>query len=50
MIIYYLYRCNNLYGWAKSQNLPANGFKWEKNSSKFNEIFIRHYDEESDKG
>ena len=22
---------NNLYGWAMSQKLPANGSKWEKN-------------------
>ena len=30
--------------------LPVNGFKWVKNLSKFNEIFIRNYDENSDKG
>ena len=41
---------NNLYGWAMSQNLPVNGFKWAKNLSKFNEIFIRNYDENSDIG
>ena len=41
---------NNLYGWAMSQKLPVNGFKWIKNLSKFNEIFIRNYDENSDKG
>ena len=35
---------NNLYGWAISQKLPVNGFKWAKNLSKFNEIFIRNYD------
>ena len=40
---------NNLYGWAMSQKLPVNGFKWTKNLSKFNEIFIRKYDENSDK-
>ena len=27
---------NNLYGWAMSQKLPVNGFKWVKNLSKFN--------------
>ena len=32
------------------QKLPRNGFKWVKNLSKFNEIFIRNYDENSDKG
>ena len=41
---------SNLYGWAMSRKLPVNGFKWVKNWSKFNEIFIKHYDENSDKG
>ena len=41
---------NNLYGWAMSQKLPVNGFKWVKKLSRFNEIFIRNYDENSDKG
>ena len=41
---------NNLYSWAMSQKLPGNGFKWVKNLSKFNEILIRNYDENSDKG
>ena len=33
-----------------SQTLPVNGFKWVKNLSRFNEIFIRNYDENSNKG
>ena len=41
---------NNLYGWEMSQKLAVNGFKWVKNLSKFNEMFIRNYDENSDKG
>ena len=41
---------NNLYGWAVSQTLPVNGFKWVKNLSKFNEDFIKEYDENSDAG
>ena len=41
---------NNLYGWAMSQKLPVDGFKWKKNMLKFNEEFIKNYDEDSDKG
>ena len=41
---------NNLYGWAMSQKLPMNGFKWIKDLSQFNESFIRTYDENSDIG
>ena len=41
---------NNLYGWAMSQKLPVNCFKGKKNMSKFNEEFIKKYDEDSDKG
>ena len=39
---------NNLYGWAMSQKLPVNSFKWVNN--KINEEFINNYDENSDKG
>ena len=38
---------NNLYGWAMSQNLPKNGFKWAEDLSEFNESFIKSYDENS---
>ena len=41
---------NNLYEWAMSQKLPVDGFKWKKNMLKFNEDFIKNYDEDSDKG
>ena len=41
---------SNLYGWAMSQKLPVNGFKWVKNVSQFNESFIRDYNENSDIG
>ena len=41
---------NNLYGWEMSQKLPANGFKRVKNLSKFDEDFIKKYDENSNNG
>ena len=41
---------NNLYGWAISQKLPVNGFKWVEKSSRFNEIFMKNYNENRDIG
>ena len=44
---------NNLYGWAMSQKLPVDGFKWietsliDKKLNKFIKL-IKNYDEESD--
>ena len=40
---------NNFYGWAMSQKLPVNGFKWVKHLSKIDEEFIKNYDEDNDK-
>ena len=43
---------NNLYGWAMSEILPVNGFKW-LDSDKINEInedFIKNYNENDNKG
>ena len=40
---------SNLYGWAMSKKLPVNGFKWIDNNE-INEDFIKHYDENNDKG
>ena len=39
---------NNLYRWEISQNLPVDGFEWKKNTSKFNEKFIKNYKKDSD--
>ena len=39
---------NNLYGWAMSQKLPVNGFKWVNDVSEINEEFIKNYDEKGD--
>ena len=41
---------NNLYGWAMSQKLPVNDFKWIEDTSKINEEFIKNFDENNDKG
>ena len=41
---------NNLCGCAISQKLPVNGFKWVENLSRFIEIFIKNYNENSDIG
>ena len=32
------------------QKLPVNNFEWIKDTSQFNEDFIKNYNEESDKG
>ena len=41
---------NNLYGWAITKKRPVNGFKWVKHLSKFNERFIKSYNESSGRG
>ena len=41
---------NNLYGWAMSQKLPGDGFKWVKNTSQIIKDFIKDYNEDSDEG
>ena len=41
---------SNLYGWAMSQKLPVNGFKWLADSSQFKEDFIKNCDGNSDIG
>ena len=47
---YFIYiDAKNLYGWGMSQKLPVNGFKWIKKLSKFDEDFIKNYNENSNK-
>ena len=41
---------NNLYGWAMSQKLPVNGFKWLEDTSEIKEEFIKNYDENNSEG
>ena len=43
---------NNFYGWTVSQKLPVDGFELIKEDYllKFNESFIKNYDENSDRG
>ena len=41
---------NNLYGWAMCKKLPVNGFKWVTKLDKFNEDFIKNYNENSTVG
>ena len=42
---------NNLYGWAMSKKLPVGNVKWieKDDASKFDEEFIKNYDENRDK-
>ena len=43
---YFMYLdANNLYGWTRSKKLPVDGFKWVEDLSKFNESFMKNYDE-----
>ena len=43
---------NNLHGWAMSQKIPVNEFKWVKQEelSKINDDFIKNYDENGNTG
>ena len=41
---------NNLYGWAMSQKLPVDNIEWIKDTSQFNEGFIKKYNKVSNEG
>ena len=38
---------NNLCGWAMSKKLPVDGFEWVKNTSQFNEDFMKNCNADS---
>ena len=50
MIYLQYWDVNNLYRWGMSQKLPVNNFGWIKDTSQFNENFIKNPKEESDEG
>ena len=41
---------NNSYGWAMSQNLPVDSFKWVEDLLQFNEDFTKNYDKNCGEG
>ena len=41
---------NDLYEWAMSQKLPVNNFEWIEETSRFNEDFLKNFNDESDEG
>ena len=41
---------SNSYGCGMSQRLPVNSFEWMKQLPEFDERFIKHYDENNNKG
>ena len=41
---------NNFYGWAMSQKLPVNNFKWVEDTLRINEEFIKNHNENINKG
>ena len=41
---------NNFHGQAISEKLPVNNFEWIKDTSQFNEDFMKNYNGESDEG
>ena len=41
---------NKLYEWAMSQKLPLVGFEWVEETSKFNDNFIKSYNEDTNTG
>ena len=41
---------NNLYGWAMSQKLLVDNIEWIKDTSQFNEDFIKKYNKVSNEG
>ena len=44
------WNAKNLHGWAMSEKLPVNSFKWIEETSQFNEDFTKNYNEKNDEG
>ena len=49
IIISYVFRCEKFVRIGIFSKPPVNGFEWEENIHKFNEGFIKTYDEDSNK-
>ena len=49
-MIYQYWDVSNFPGWAMSQMLPVNNFEWIKDTSQFNEDFIKNYNKEHYEG
>ena len=41
---------NNSHGWVRLQKLQVNNVEWIKDTSQFNEDFIKNYNEEGNEG
>ena len=45
----WIFSCKQTILMGNVSKVPVNGFKWKKNMSKFNEEFLKNYNEKSTK-